>query len=93
MLAYNLHRHIHFNQEVDPTRTKTLRDRFAVEMRRRFNIITSLIRHAIVDKDVFGLSPVTLITKRQAMEEYKQGSLLLLRPHRKWMLLWSGLRA
>jgi len=68
MLAYNLHRHLHFNQEVDPTRTKTLRDRFAVEMRRRFNIITSLIRHAIVDKDVFGLSPVTLITKRQAME-------------------------
>jgi len=68
MLAYNLHRRLHFNQEVDPTRTKTLRDRFAVEMRRRFNIITSLIRHAIVDKDVFGLSPVALITKRQAME-------------------------
>jgi len=63
-----VHNNLHFNQEVDPTRTKTLRDRFATEMRRRFNIIQSLIRHAIVDKDVFGLSPVTLITKEQAME-------------------------
>lgn len=46
----------------DPTRTKTLREAFAREMRARFNELARAIREAIVVKDVFGLkSPMERI--------------------------------
>ena len=41
---------------VDPTRTLTLRNVFARDMLKRFKELTSAIRVAIVDEDVFGLS-------------------------------------
>lgn len=40
----------------DPTRTLTLRRRYAREMRKRFRALRGLIRTAIVGRDVFGLS-------------------------------------
>lgn len=43
-------------RQYDPTRTTTLRNSFARDMRRRFRKIRGLIRQAVVDKDVFGLS-------------------------------------
>ena len=39
----------------DPSRTLTLRNAFAADMRRRFRKLTRIIWGAIVDKDVFGL--------------------------------------
>lgn len=43
----------------DPTRTVTLRNQFAREMRSRINKVTSIIRRAIVDQDVFGMQMTT----------------------------------
>lgn len=40
----------------DPTRTLTLRNVFARDMLKRFRELTNVIRVAIVDEDVFGLS-------------------------------------
>lgn len=45
----------------DPTRTLTIRNRFAREMRRRFDELVSLIRRAVVDQDVFGLAEPRLL--------------------------------
>lgn len=42
---------------VDPTRTLFLRNRWAREMRVRFNRICALVRRAVVDQDCFGLMP------------------------------------
>lgn len=42
----------------DPTRTTVLRQRFSSDARRRFRNLRGLIRDAIVNKDVFGLSEV-----------------------------------
>jgi len=39
----------------DPTRTLTLRNRFVRGMRRRFRELTTAIRRAVVDQDVFAL--------------------------------------
>lgn len=46
-------------REYDPTRTITLRNRFAQTIRRRFDELARSIRTAIVDRDVFGLQEVT----------------------------------
>jgi SPP1 gp7 family putative phage head morphogenesis protein len=43
-------------QVFDPTRTTSLRNMFAAEMRRRFTELMKVIRIAVVDKDVFGLN-------------------------------------
>jgi SPP1 gp7 family putative phage head morphogenesis protein len=40
----------------DPTRTTTLRNAFARNMRKRFRALTTVIQEAIVQQDVFGLS-------------------------------------
>jgi hypothetical protein len=47
---------LHIN-EYDPTRTLSLRNRFAAEMKRRFNQIAKLIKQAIEIEDVFNLIP------------------------------------
>lgn len=43
-------------KQVDPTRTKTLRDRFVADMTRRFRVITRLITESVVTNDAFGLN-------------------------------------
>lgn len=43
-------------QSYDPTRTTGLRNAFVKDMNKRFNIITSLIKKAIIEEDVFGLN-------------------------------------
>lgn len=40
----------------DPTATKALRERFEGEVYRRFRALKGLIRYAVIDADVFGLS-------------------------------------
>jgi SPP1 gp7 family putative phage head morphogenesis protein len=46
-----------FNQNnIDPTRTTTLRTVMVRKMNNRFNTVAQLIRQAIVDEDVFGLN-------------------------------------
>lgn len=42
-------------RQIDPTRTKTLRDRFVADMTRRFRRIQKLIRESVVTNDCFGL--------------------------------------
>lgn len=44
---------------VDPTRTTTLRNMFAREMRKRFNELISVIIQAVVDQNALGLGLVT----------------------------------
>ena len=57
---------IRINQ-VDPTRTLTLRNRFVKEMRRRFNQLAKVIRISIVDNDCFGLNtPARIRTNIEA---------------------------
>lgn len=53
------HTHIHVLQgdRRDPTRTTTLRGRWARDIRRRFNVITQLVRRAVGEEDLFGLRP------------------------------------
>lgn len=43
-------------QQTDPTRTKTVRKRFASHLRGRFDAIRWHINRALIDRDVFGLS-------------------------------------
>lgn len=43
-------------RQVDPTRTLTLRRRYATEMRKRFRHLRGVIRDAIIGKDVFGIA-------------------------------------
>lgn len=40
----------------DPTRTTSLRNAFAREMRRRFDELSKIIKVAVLDRDVFGLT-------------------------------------
>lgn len=47
---------------IDPTQTTTLRNAFAREMRRRFQIVARLVALAIVEKDVFGLKNSSVVT-------------------------------
>lgn len=49
----------------DPTRTLTLRNTFARAMSRRFDKVGATIRYAVVNEDVFGLSPVTFARRGQ----------------------------
>ena len=61
-------------QRYDPTRTTTLRNRFAREMRKRFVKLQREVREAIVDKDVFGMQaeqfgqPLLTQVERQAFD-------------------------
>ena len=48
------------NVNRDPTRTTALRNAFAREMKRRFRHLRGLIRKAIVEEDVFGLTGNTI---------------------------------
>jgi hypothetical protein len=57
------HGNIHvLARQVDPTRTKTLRDRFAADVTRRFRKVARLIRESVDTNDCFGLreQPITL---------------------------------
>ena len=44
------------NDRQDPTRTLTLRNRYAREMKKRFRWLRGIIRDAVVEKDVFGIA-------------------------------------
>jgi len=46
-------------RQYDPTRTTTIRNRFARDMRSRFNEIARVVKVAIVDKNALGLGLVT----------------------------------
>lgn len=48
--------------KTDPTRTATLRRRFAQELRGRFNKLKGLIRELVDEEDVFGLKPSNRIS-------------------------------
>jgi len=57
-------RHLSANavQQFDPTHTLTLRNAFARDMNKRFTELRGIIRQAIVDEDVFGLTnPPTVL--------------------------------
>jgi SPP1 gp7 family putative phage head morphogenesis protein len=63
------HEHNHLNvyaraTQYDPTRTLTLRNAFAREMRRRFDELARAVKKSIVDEDVFGFNQ-NLITQIQ----------------------------
>lgn len=45
--------------KADPTRTQGLRNRFAIELRKRFRRIKGELLKLVVDEDAFGLRPVT----------------------------------
>ncbi len=45
--------------QYDPTRTLTLRNAWVRAMNERFNKLSAAIRKAVVEEDVFGLSPNT----------------------------------
>ena len=51
----------------DPTRTTTLRNNFARQMRRRFTLLSAIVRQAIVDDDCFGLKDETNLLKVQEL--------------------------
>ena len=55
MITNQLNRVYGTYNRVDPTRTLTLRNAFARDMRKRFKELTNAIKVAIVDEDVFGL--------------------------------------
>ncbi len=44
------------NDRQDPTRTLTLRNRYARQMKKRFRWLRGIIRDAVVEKDVFGIA-------------------------------------
>lgn len=58
----------------DPTRTQTLRESFARNMGRRYNLLSAKIRDAIVVKDVFGLNPPKNIFTAHADSGLKPGA-------------------
>lgn len=51
--------------QVDPTRTLTLRNRFVADMRRRFSALARVVRISIVDNDCFGLNTPQRVTRIQ----------------------------
>ena len=51
--------HITTYVNYDPTRTTSLRNKFARDMDKRFNELIRVIRNAIVDQDCFGLRGIT----------------------------------
>ncbi len=53
--------HAHTRENYDPTRTTTLRNTFARQMKKRFRALRGIIRKAIVDNDVFGLKQPTVM--------------------------------
>jgi len=58
------------SNQYDPTRTTTLRNIFARDMRKRFRKLRGLIRKAIVDKDVFGLQQPTTQASLPSRKEF-----------------------
>src|SRR5690625_105895 len=48
--------HIAVYQSTDPTRTTTIRNKYAAQMRKRFRVLRGLILDAIVTQDVFGIA-------------------------------------
>lgn len=50
---------VQFMAEYDPTRTLTLRNRFAKEAKRRWKKLNRIVREAILADDCFGLDPAT----------------------------------
>ena len=50
---------VQFMAEYDPTRTLTLRNRFAKEAKRRWKKLNRILREAILTDDCFGLDPAT----------------------------------
>lgn len=62
-------------QQVDPTRTKTLRDRFVADMTRRFRTVSRLTRESIVDNDCFGLKNQPVVLQEAAgYQQFALGS-------------------
>jgi len=53
--------HANTRENYDPTRTTTLRNTFARQMKKRFRALRGIIRKAIVDNDVFGLKQPTIM--------------------------------
>lgn len=51
--------------QFDPTKTLTLRNAFARDLRTRFTKLRGVIRRAIVDEDVFGLQDITIQVEMQ----------------------------
>lgn len=57
----------------DPTRTTTLREQFAREMRRRFDRLARIARAAIIEKDCFGLqSPQPLALVEASLPGFRE---------------------
>jgi SPP1 gp7 family putative phage head morphogenesis protein len=52
-------------QSYDPTRTLSLRNAFANDMKRRFGELTKIIQKAVVDEDCFGLSQFKVVSSFQ----------------------------
>jgi SPP1 gp7 family putative phage head morphogenesis protein len=52
---------VYIDRKYDPTKTTLLRNNFVKAMRRRFVMLARLIRIAIVDKDVFGLTQKVIV--------------------------------
>lgn len=46
----------------DPTRTKLLREKFTRDLRKRYKELNKRIQDLVVERDVFGLKPRTLLT-------------------------------
>ncbi len=69
-LTTNVHQKPRNPLRVDPTRTLGLRNAFAIDMRKRFNIIKKEVTQLIVVDDAFGLEPgverLSLNVERQA---------------------------
>jgi SPP1 gp7 family putative phage head morphogenesis protein len=47
------------SRQLDPTRTTLLRKAFAMDSRKRFDSIKKAVYYNIVDRDVFGINPIT----------------------------------
>jgi len=70
----------------DPTRTTTLRKRFAADMRRRFKSVDKANKKLIVDEDVFGLktgSSLLTMQERQAWRFRTDANKV--KEYRKWL--------
>lgn len=70
-----IHRNPHvLTRQIDPTRTKTLRDRFVADVTRRFRKVEKLIRDSIITNDCFGLreQPISLAAIPPREFEFKR---------------------
>jgi hypothetical protein len=67
--------------EYDPTRTLTLRNKFAAEAKRRFKVLAAKIRQAIVDDDFFG----TQVVRLMASKPHGEGATDKVEAFMKWL--------